>query len=204
MISARPTMLRIVGAIVLAGFLVAAFTSLPEALVRHLLEGPPPGPADAIVVLGAGVGADGTLTRHSLQRAVHGIQLYRRGLAPLLVFSGLTLPDRPGEADVRARLAREFGVPQGAIVTEGAAQTTRDEARRIHASLASRGLRRIVLVSDAVHLTRARPLFEHAGFVVLAAPSDGAPDQQLAPEQRLKVMRELLAELAARVYARVL
>ena len=196
--------LRAVGVLLLLGFLATAFTPLPEALVRRLFRAGPLHHADAIVVLGAGVQQDGTLTRHSLQRTVHGILLYKRGLAPLLVFSGATLPDRPREADVRARLARQFGVPEAAVMVQGEVQTTRDEARSIHAALAPRGLTRIVLVSDAVHLIRARPLFAHEGFAVLAAPSDGAPDRHLTPEQRLKAMRDLVAEALARLYGQVL
>jgi uncharacterized SAM-binding protein YcdF (DUF218 family) len=204
MMRAPSTMLRAVGVVIVTGFLVTAFTPLPEALVRRLLDAGPVRPADAIVVLGSGVSENGTLTRRSLQRAIHGILLYKRGVAPLLLFSGVTLPDRPREGDVRARLARELGVPETALLVEGDVQTTRDEARTIHASLAARGLRRIVLVSDALHLIRAGPLFAHEGFAVVAVPSDGPPDHRLAPEQRLKAMRELLAELVARLYGRIL
>ena len=199
-----PRLLRPLGVIALASFLVTAFTPLVELLQGHLMGEVAPRPADAIVVLGSSVGIDGTLTRDSLQRTVHGILLYKRGLAPLLVLSGTERPEYPSEAEMRARLARDFGVPPEAIVTEGGVQTTRDEARRSRARLVPRGVRRILLVSDALHLLRARPLFEGEGFEVVVAPSNGPAEQRLDPERRLWVMRSLLSELAARLYARVL
>ncbi len=196
-------MMRALGALVLAGFLVTAFTPLASWLTRAAVGDVTLQPVDAIVVLSSDVDVDGTLSSGSLQRAVHGVLLYKQGFAPLLVFSGTRRPEGVSEAEVRARMARAFGVPSGAILTESGVQNTRDEARRIHALLAPHGTRRIVLVSEALHLMRARRLFEHAGFTVFAAPSDGRPDRPLDPEKRVVAMRYLLRELAARLYARV-
>jgi hypothetical protein len=55
--------------------------------------------ADAIVVLGAeGVRGNGTLSDASLRRALHGVDLYRRGLAKTIVFTGpQLLPASPRE-----------------------------------------------------------------------------------------------------------
>ena len=197
-------MIRALGALVLASFLVTAFTPLASWLRKVVVIAPDVRPADAIVVLGSGIASDGTLSQNSLQRAIHGIMLFKKGLAPLIVFSGERAAWGVSEAEVRAGMAREFGVPAGAILTEAEIQRTRDEARRIHALLEPRGARRIILVSEALHLTRAAPLFERERFTVFPAPSDGAPDLSLAPEPSLWAVRALLRELVARVYARAL
>jgi uncharacterized SAM-binding protein YcdF (DUF218 family) len=194
--------LRVLGALALLAFVVTAFTPLVGWLEPRLVARAEVARADAIVVLGQGVLPDGTLPPLSLQRTVHGIRLYRRGLAPLVVFSGSLVPSTGlSEAAVRAGLAEELGVPAAAILTESRVQTTRDEARRIAETLLPRGARRILLVSEGAHLARARVLFARAGFDVLAAPSNGAPGEVEDPEGRLRTMRAMVSEAAARLYA---
>jgi uncharacterized SAM-binding protein YcdF (DUF218 family) len=196
--------IRALGALGLAGFLVTAFTPLTLLLSDFVFAAADEHPADAIVVLGHSVADDGTLSRPSLQRAVHGILLYKRGLAPLIVFSGAQNATGISEALVRAHMASEFGVPPAAILTESAIQRTRDEARRIHALLEPRRARRVLLVSERWHLKRAGPLFQRAGFTVFPAPSDALPTPTLDPEGRIWTMRIVLGELLARLYAATL
>jgi uncharacterized SAM-binding protein YcdF (DUF218 family) len=196
---------RALGSLVLAGFVITAFTPLVGWLENRLVARADLRRADAIVVLGQAVLSDGTLPPLSLQRTVYGIRLFKRDLAPLIVFSGARLPEgNLSEASVRAQLAEDLGVPSTAILTESEVQTTRDEARRISAQLLPRGARRILLVSEGGHLTRARALFARAGFDVFAAPSNGVPGEVEDPEGRLWAMRSMLGEIAARVYAALL
>ena len=62
------------------------------------------------MVLGAGgVTAAGVLTDASLRGAFQGITLYRRGIAPLVVFSGSRADGALDEASARAALARGWG-----------------------------------------------------------------------------------------------
>jgi uncharacterized SAM-binding protein YcdF (DUF218 family) len=192
--------IRALGALGLAGFLVTAFTPFILMLSDFVFAVADERPADAIIVLGHNIASDGTLSRLSLQRAVHGIRLYKRGLAPLIVFSGAQNATGISEARVRAHMAREFGVPAAAILTESAIQRTRDEARRTHALLEPRGARRVLLVSERMHLKRAGPLFQRAGFTVFPAPSDALPNSTLDPESRVWMIRIVLGELFARLY----
>lgn len=181
-------------------FLATAFTPLPNVLSRRLVAPSRIEPADAIVVLGGGLQADWTLSSVSVFRALKGIDLKRKGLAPLLVFLGEPRGDSPPEAEIRAHLARNLGIPPETILTEPGAQTTREEATRISMLLHSRGVRRILLVTDSHHMVRARRVFEQAGFQVLAAPADELPPTADSPEERLKLVRALLQELVARIY----
>ncbi len=187
----------------LAGILLlflVAFTPLPNALRRWLRIPAQLAPAEAIVVLGGGVSPDGMLSASSLRRALQGIMLYRQGLAPLLVFLGPGSPEGPVEADTRAALAHQLGVAPAAILTETGARTTREEAIRVAALLRPRGIRRMLLVTDAHHLRRAQPLFAHVGFEVLAAPVEDLSNAATTPEGRLALMRLTLEELAAELY----
>ena len=192
--------LRLLGAGVLLAFVAVAFTPLADTLARRLAEPPALGAADAIVVLGAGLGPDGSLSDPSLRRFVHGVRLYRRGLAPVLAFTGGPEIRRRPEAEVRAALARELGLPTADVVVIPAARTTREEAVRAKEDLAARGVRRILLVTGASHMARARAVFAQAGFTVQAA---SIPEAAVSPEERMDLMRRVLQEVVARAYYRL-
>jgi len=194
---------RLVGLAGVALFVTTAFTPLPNLLSRWAGSPAEPEASDAIVVLGGSVWPDGVLSNSSMRRTLHGIGLYRRGLAPLLVFLGPARAAGPREAEVRAALARELGIPPEAILTEGDARTTREEALRVKALLSPRGIRRILLVTDPLHMWRARRVFQGAGFEVHAAPVADFPTAEAGPGGRLNLMSRVLEELFARLYYRV-
>jgi uncharacterized SAM-binding protein YcdF (DUF218 family) len=194
---------RALGIGAVTAFVLTAFTPLPTALIRWSAATEHVQPAEAIVVLGASVSADGVLSGGSLRNAVYGIELFRRGLAPLLVLCGDARSEGPVEAEVRAALARELGVPPAAILTVVGARTTRGEADRVAALLRPRGVRRILLVTDPLHLARAIPTFEARGLEPLAAPARRPAATADAPEGRLDAMRWALQELAGQVYYRL-
>jgi uncharacterized SAM-binding protein YcdF (DUF218 family) len=192
--------LRALGASALALFLAAAFTPLANALHARLSVGPRIARAEAIVVLGAGVSTLGTLSDSSLRRALLGIELQRRGLAPRLVLLGPTKGD-VDEAGIRAALARSLGVRDDAIVQVVGGRTTREEAERTRAALGP-GARRILLVTGGLHMSRAVGLYERAGFEVLPAPVDDASGGGSSPQSRLSLLVRVGIELTARAYNR--
>jgi uncharacterized SAM-binding protein YcdF (DUF218 family) len=198
-------LLRIAGGVAVLSFLVAAFS--PAVNVVSYWMTPPPRrsePVQAIVVLGSGgVAASGGLTDTSMRGAMDGIALYQEGLAPLVVFSGSPEGNPKGEAEARADLARSCGVPASAIVTSSHARTTSEEAQRIHALLASREIRKIMLVADTPGMGRAMRAFELVGFDVVPAPRTEILELGGSPEDRLSLLRQVALELVARVYYRV-
>src|SRR5688572_11265366 len=162
---------RLLGGITVCMVLVAAFTPLPNLALRRLGASPAAQDADAIVVLGSGVHAGGELTDASLRRLLHGVALYHRGRAPLLVVSGPANRAGVVEARVRAQMARALAIPASAIVVVETALTTQEEARDVAVALRARRVRRVLVVTNPLHLVRSLGVFEDAGFVALAAPS---------------------------------
>lgn len=190
---------RWLGLVTVLTLTILGFTPLSDMALPP--PAPPPRPADAIVVLGSYVSRDGTLSAASLQRAVHGIQLYRRGLAPLLVMAGARQGEF-SEAEIRARLALDFGVPAAAVLAETRGHTTRDEARVVRQLLAPRGVRSVLLVTSGEHMERARVQFEREGFAVAPAPVGLARPASMRPEDRIDQARRWALELLARMYYR--
>ena len=193
-------LLRVLGTLVVVLFFITAFTPLPNQLDRAMGLKPDLGPAGAIVVLGSGIHPDGVLSERSLVHALHGIALWRRGLAPLLVFSG---PGRGGgrsEAQTRLALASTLGLPSTAVVADSGGHTTRGEARSIHDLLGPRGVRRILLVTDTRHQARARRAFEAVGFEVRPAPPPDFLGGARSPQERLQLARRLFEVWLARAY----
>lgn len=192
-----------VGAVIVS--LVSAFTPAWNTAGRAMSPHAVIEASDAIVVLGGGVWSDTTLGDESLRRVVYGIRLHQRGLAPLIVLSGperVSPPTIP-EADVRAKLARDMGIPAGSILLEKTARTTYEESVRIADLLRPHKASRILLVTESLHMRRAKLLFERAGFQVLPAPSDEFPNVLFSPADRLWLMTRLLQETLGLMYYRV-
>lgn len=135
--------------------------------------------AQAIVVLGGGV----LPARHKGQppdlqeaadRLTHGARLFRAGKAPLLVLSGGSnrAVSATSEAEAMRQLLLEWGVPAQAMVLEERSRNTRENARFTAEILRSRGIRHILLVTSALHMPRARALFEAQGLMVTPAATD--------------------------------
>ena len=197
-------LLRVLGGAGVMLVLATAFTPLPNLLSYWMAPARPLERADAIVVIGGGgVAPDGSLSNSSLRGAIDGIALYRKGLAPLLVFSGGASSGLRAEAAVRADLARAGGVPSTAIVTAPPGRTTRDEALQLRSLLQPHGIHKIVLVADAQGMARAMGVFERVGFDVI--PAQGMPVLDLGggPGDRLNLMRYLMIEMAAKLYYRM-
>lgn len=133
--------------------------------------------AGAIVVLGSGLSIDApeyngdTVTDRSLVRARYGAVVARRSGLPVLVSGGQPRNASRSEADVIGDLLeKEFGVP--VRWREGESLDTADNARFSAVMLHGQGIRKIVLVTQAFHMPRARRLFEAAGFAVIPAPTE--------------------------------
>jgi uncharacterized SAM-binding protein YcdF (DUF218 family) len=130
--------------------------------------------AQAIVVLGGGrriaaaeYGGD-TLNGISLERLRYAARLHRSSGLPLLVTGGKPGGGSLAEGRIMQQLLlSEYGIASRWV--EDAALTTWDNARLSAQQLKADQIQRIVLVTHAWHLRRARPLFEAQGLDVAPA-----------------------------------
>jgi uncharacterized SAM-binding protein YcdF (DUF218 family) len=144
--------------------------------------------ADAILVLGHRPPLRaGAIEGELRARVEHGVALYRAGRAPLLVMSGGESTPGIIEADVMAAHAIEAGVPEAAILREGASRDTIENARLSVELLRGRLGRapRVVLVTSDYHIDRAARLVACAGAEVEASAADpGLSSAQRASRRR--------------------
>jgi uncharacterized SAM-binding protein YcdF (DUF218 family) len=128
-------------------------------------------PVDAVVVLGAAQ-YDGRPSPQLAARLDHAVDLYQRGIAPLVVVTGGKQPDdRFTEAEASARYLSERGVPPDAIVMEGSGRSTYESLAGAAELLAARGVDRVVVVTDPYHALRARLIAEDVGLTAYASPT---------------------------------
>ena len=141
--------------------------------------------ADAIVVLSGGrhpaPGAARVSEWHDPDRFLAGLDLYRAGKAPRLLFTGGASPFRPGQLREGQRYlqeARQLGIPATTMASTPPVVNTAEEAIAIRRLIASPSLSmsaaapRILLVTSAFHMRRAKRLFEQQGLKVLPFPVD--------------------------------
>ena len=122
-------------------------------------------PADAIVVLGGGVEADGSLTWPSCTRTALAAELFRNAVAPRVILSGrcglAQFPEPPiSEAAAMADLALILGVPRTAMLLEEESRDTLGNAYFTRMRLLEpNGWRRIRVITSDFHLSRAAWVF---------------------------------------------
>ena len=118
----------------------------------------------------------------AVDRFEGGIELFRAGKAPLLIFTGGHVPWRPNdrpEGEILRERAVKLGVPKEKILvtkkvgnTESEAWAVRDLIRNSNFEIRDQTKPRIILVTSAFHMLRAKMLFERKGFQVEPFPVD--------------------------------
>jgi uncharacterized SAM-binding protein YcdF (DUF218 family) len=131
--------------------------------------------AEAIIVLGGGRERDDPAwggdqpASMALERLRYAARLVRTTGLPVLTSGGLHYGRPPSEAALLAQvLERDHGV--AVRWQEGESRTTWENARHSAELLRQAGVTRVVLVTQAWHMPRARWCFEQQGLQVRAAP----------------------------------
>ena len=124
--------------------------------------------AEAIVLLGGGMGADTNLSSYaeiasSADRVWQAVRLYKAGKAPKIISTGFC----PRESTLP--FLNDLGI-QDDYVTLIYARNTEEEAKAVE----KLGFKKILLVTSAWHMKRARLMFEKyaQGIEVVCAPAD--------------------------------
>ena len=133
--------------------------------------------AQAIVVLGGGRISDAPEydgndipSIQALTRLYYAARLQRESGLPLLTTGGMPDGAAVSEAAIMARVLREeFSRPVAWM--EGRSNTTAENAQFSAPILRQAGVRRILLVTDAIHMPRSRAVFEKTGLAVIPAPT---------------------------------
>ena len=127
------------------------------------------GPADVIIVLGAAA-YDARPSPVFAERIRHGIDLYQRGLAKHLIFTGgFGTGARFSESQVAQRYALKHGVAPQAILIETRSRTTHQNLQQAAVLMKAHGFKRAIIVSDPLHMARALRLAREAGIDALGS-----------------------------------
>jgi uncharacterized SAM-binding protein YcdF (DUF218 family) len=137
-----------------------------------------PTDAGAIIVLAGGIRrADSVrlrpeLTDDTLYRCLHAAELYHAGPTCPVIATGGALepggPEPPVAPSMRDLLVR-LGVRAEDIITEERSRTTFENAREVKPLLAGLGVRKAVLVTEAMHMPRSVATFRRLGIDVVPA-----------------------------------
>jgi uncharacterized SAM-binding protein YcdF (DUF218 family) len=148
--------------------------------IRAIEVYPPQAPlsgtgARAMIVLGGGSYADApeygtdTVSSISLERVRYAARLYRLTGTPIMVSGGSPTGTRSSEAEqMRDVLIQELTTPVTWL--ESASNSTLESAILCEKILHEEGIKKVLLVTHAFHMRRARSAFEHAGLEVVPAP----------------------------------
>jgi uncharacterized SAM-binding protein YcdF (DUF218 family) len=169
----------------LAGFLVSAAAGIVRESSLQELH-----PADAIVVFGAAeyAGHPSPVLRARLD---HAFELFRQGLAPVVITSGGAASDPSfSEGGVSRDYLEHRGIPERDLIAETQGSDTAQSAVRIAVIMRANGLHSCIAVSDAYHVFRIKRLLEHEGIerVYVAPRPDSRPHS--APQRAFAVFRE--------------
>lgn len=180
---------------------VIAYTPFIGTARTLIRTDPMPAHADAVVVLSAGVTADGFLHGQGLDRLLTGLAIVKRGIAPSLV---VTREERDlGDRKVNTAADQDSLIALVNVVKFVATPleaSTHDEAMAVKRIANQSGWRRIILVTSPFHTRRACATFEHVGLVVTCTPSDSrdiAVHSLKSPRDRVGAFSMWIYELAA-------
>jgi|WetSurMetagenome_2_1015567.scaffolds.fasta_scaffold666359_1 uncharacterized SAM-binding protein YcdF (DUF218 family) len=132
-------------------------------------------PADIIVVLGAAE-YHGKPSPVLKARLDHAQDLYRRGLAKLVLTSGGAGGDQQfTEGQVGRDYLVERGVPSESIVVEGEGDSTVETVLAVSEIMRRMNLSSAILVSDGYHVYRAKRILEEQGMKAYGSPRPHTP-----------------------------
>jgi uncharacterized SAM-binding protein YcdF (DUF218 family) len=160
-------------------YLVVTFFQVLQASERDEAA-----PAQAIVVLGAAQ-YDGVPSPVLANRLDHAADLYRQGIAPLIVVTGGRQEgDRYTEAEAGANyLSREHAIPGDAIERETTGHNSWESLAAAARFLQGDGITQVVLVSDPYHAMRIDGIAAELGLDAVVSPAgDSSTFGQLARE----------------------
>jgi uncharacterized SAM-binding protein YcdF (DUF218 family) len=186
---------RVIAAAVLAFVLLVGSTAAAIWWTARQDERPK---SDAIVVLGSAQ-YNGRPSSIFAARLEHAIQLYRQGVAPVVVtVGGKKSGDQFTEAEAGREYLNENGIPSQALLAVPTGVDTLESMRAVAGAFRSRGWHGAVLVSDPWHVMRAVRMADDAGISAVGSPTRQGPAVQTRATQFRYILRETAAYLLYR------
>ncbi len=142
---------------------------------------------DAILILGGGQykyapeydrsdsSVSGTLREDAMKRAVYGQYVYKTNPVPIIVSGGFVYSkngDTNSEAEIMKRTLVDLGVEFQDIYLEEQSRDTFENLKYSKEIMEDHGWDRILLVTSAYHMTRAKNAAETHEVEVIPAPTD--------------------------------
>jgi uncharacterized SAM-binding protein YcdF (DUF218 family) len=156
-----------------------------------------PAKADAIVVLSD--------DNFYADRAAHAAELFRQGIAPIVVASGRRLRPMAGISELMEHDLIERGVPTDKIVPfPNDADNTLAQVTSIERFAGQHGWKKLILVTSNFHTRRTRYIAERLAPADLQVSVASARDGEFDPEhwwENRKSVKALLGELLGMIEA---
>ena len=165
--TARLALLYVLGAVVISIALAAVFI-IHQANLDEARR------ADAIIVFGAAeyAGRPSPVYRARLD---HAFDLFRRGIAPMVITTGGAGADpKFTEGGVGRDYLSHRGIPDRYLIAETQSADTAESAQRVSAILRANDMHAVVAVSDAYHIFRIKRLMWRYGIVAYGSPRPGS------------------------------
>ena len=132
---------------------------------RHVRHG------DCILVLGAKVRPDGSMSNALRLRCERALQLFEQGAASYIIACGGVCDGPISEASVIRAFLTEKGVPAERILLEDQSVNTWENLINARKIMDAHGMHRAVLVTSDYHLTRALWMAKGQGLNAVGAAS---------------------------------
>src|SRR5215470_7358897 len=146
--------------------------------------------ADAIVVFGAAeyVGKPSPVFKARLD---HAAELYRQGLAPVIIATGGPGADpKFSEGEVGRDYLKSIGIPDDHLIAETQSPDTAESARRVSTIMRANHLNTCLAVSDGYHIFRIKSMLSREGVTVYGAPRPNSKPLSFAKRNEA-VMHEI-------------
>ena len=175
----------------LVGVAAAVYLGFTFVQVVQASRRADPPSAEAIVVLGAAQynGAPSPVLKSRLD---HAVELYERGLAPVVVVTG---GGQPGDLATEASAGRSYliseGIPDDALRSEVQGTSSWQSLAAAARFLTREGIHEVILVSSPYHALRTEHIAGEVGLDGRASPAPGSPESGVF--EIAKMGRETLA-----------
>lgn len=145
-------------------------------------------PSDVAIVLGSKVEENGMPSVHLRLRLDRTVELYKAGMAPMIIVSGGPgVPAHPEPIVMRDYLI-DHGVPASAILLDNTGINTAATARNAVPLMTEHQFHSVIVISEYFHVPRTRLAFAQQGIQNVRYASVGYPQ----PRDLLAIARETI------------